>query len=75
MNQQHDDQPLKTPNRQFRYWTADAFAKIVEEIDEIRDKPNARVEYHPHDHTLRLVADGYEGPPINDSLLCPPICP
>lgn len=61
--------------KEFRYWTGEAFTKILDEIDEIRDKPGARLEFHAHNNTLRFVADGYEGPPINDSFLCPPRCP
>lgn len=65
---------LHEPGPAFRWWPLTV--QILAEIEEIRGAPGARIEYHPGDnHTLRFVSDQYEGPPINDSRLCPPICP
>lgn len=72
---------MKEDEADTRTWVIQgaSMKKIIEEVDEIKDAPDARVVIRKHGNsiTLQFYGTGYDGPPINDSSPCPgsPGCP
>jgi len=61
----------------FHWFSGQSLDRLTEELDEVRGQPGARLEVYqngPH-MIFRVFSETYQGPPINESHICPIDCP